>query len=153
MEEDWFKTKFINPRTREGKPQTERLEYARELFESFGMQDERFSGAVMVGSTIRGSGYEEISDIDVVLFYYEESKKEQKPKHENSPGIIELNDYEKVYSTFKHDFQNFEYDLRFKKERESKKYFRIDIRPGIYNLAKFEFSPQNILRIQVLWKH
>lgn len=147
MKEDWFKTKFINPRTKEGKPQTERLEYAREFFESFGTRNEKFSCAVMVGSTMRGSGYEEFSDIDVIIFYYEEPKQEQE---QNFSSILDPDHWKQIH-TFNNDFQNFEYDFRYKKEKESKKYFKIDIRPGIYNLAKIELSPKNILEYAELF--
>ena len=63
MQDDWIKRKFVNPGTAEGKPQTEKLKYARELVESFGVQDSRFSCAVMVSSTMQGYGLKESSDI------------------------------------------------------------------------------------------
>lgn len=144
MKEDWFETKFINPRTAEGKPQTERLEYAKEFFESFGMQDERFSGAAMVGSTVKGSGHKESSDIDVVLFYYEELKQKWEPKRERFPGIVEPAHWTKAYAFF-HDFSVFREKFKLRREKEGKKYFEIDIAPGMHNLAKFEISSKNIL--------
>ena len=69
MQEDWFLKKFVNPRTVEGSPQTEQIRYAKELFEAFGMTDTEFSGASIAGSTMKGYGSKESSDIDVAFFY------------------------------------------------------------------------------------
>jgi predicted nucleotidyltransferase len=74
MREDWFKTKFINPRNIAGEPQIEQLEYTRELFEKLGEKDERFSGVAILGSTVKGYGFKDGSDIDIGLFYNEEPK-------------------------------------------------------------------------------
>lgn len=152
MKEDWFKTKFINPRTVDGEPQTQRLEYAREFFESLGIQDERFSGAVMVGSTMKGCGREENlyykgSDIDIILFYYEEPKKVWEPKRERFPGTIEPAGWVKVW-TFNHDYFKFKKEFESKKEKIGKEYFEIDTRPGEYNLAKIKISQKNILEYE-----
>lgn len=122
MKENWLQTKLVNARTNEGKPQTERLEYARELFESFGMQDPRFSSANLVGSTIKGYGLEEgsdlgeESDIDAILLYYE------------IPTTLE-----QKYA-FLEDFSKFQEEFKLKKKKEGKENFKIDTNPGILNL-------------------
>ena len=125
METDWFKRKFINPRaisvnseTQEEKlvPQTEKLEYARELFEGFGKQDARFSGAVIVGSVMKGYALDKSSDIDVKIFF------EDQEEATNNP----------LSSSVYKDFSQFVKDFQRKKENEEKKSFIIDVRPSIF---------------------
>jgi hypothetical protein len=153
MREDWLQTKLVNPRTNEGKPQTEALKYARELFEAFGMEDPRFSGAVVVGSTMKGYGLES-SDIDVVPIYYEIPRRRWIPKREHFPGIIEPAAWEDDIYTFLEDLDKFQ--KRFKTEREQggKKNFDIDMDPdsvnlthylGIDSLGKVSIAKNNLL--------
>ncbi|MES3032090.1 MAG: hypothetical protein V4699_02500 [Patescibacteria group bacterium] len=137
MQEDWFKRKFINPRTNEGEPQTEKLKYAREFFEALGNKDPRFSGSVIVGSTMKGYGKEN-SDIDAILFYYED------------PERLEV--YSETY-TFYADFFNFERDFKLKRKG---KIFDISTEVGCHNLkynftinpsGKIVLSPKDILHL------
>lgn len=123
-----IETKFVNARTVEGKPQTERLKYFRELFEAFGEKDKRFSGAVVLGSTVKGYGLEEDSDIDVALCYYERPKRKWGQGIEvfGTPGPV---GWREVY-TFTGDFDNFKKEFELKKKEKDEKTFEIDRNPG-----------------------
>src|SRR6185295_15950082 len=129
---DWFKRKFVNPRNAEGKPQTEKLEYAREFFGALGRKDPRFSGVAMIGSTMKGYGHEKSSDIDVALFYSEKPTRELRKGVEvfGTPGPLGWVD---TY-TFMSDFRKFAEKFELKKKKEGKKTFDIDIDPGGANL-------------------
>lgn len=123
---NWFEKKFINPRTAEGELQTERIEYARELFESFGNQEPRFSGAAIVGSAVKGYGLEN-SDIDVALFYKEVPKQGWIPERELM-GIMMPASRAMIYS-FEKDFSDFKENFDEKRRQENKKVFQIDRLP------------------------
>lgn len=120
MREDWFKTKFINPRNIEGEPQIEQLEYTRELFEKLGEKDERFSGIAILGSAVKGYSHKEDSDIDVMIFYYEESEQEADTLWR---------------ATFKKDFSRLKEAFDLEREKNGKKSFKIDTIPGEINLG------------------
>src|SRR3989344_5696595 len=151
MKEDWFKTKFINPRTAEDNPQTERLEYAREFFKAFGEVEPRFSGAAMVGSTMKGYGHEESSDIYVVIFYYE------KPKIEWREGIevfgVRGPVAQTAVYTFGENFSKFQQTFDLERQRADQKTFDIHIAPGTHNSRdyfKINFFGQKKISIENL---
>ncbi|MFA6463410.1 MAG: nucleotidyltransferase domain-containing protein [Candidatus Paceibacterota bacterium] len=133
LENSWFETKFVNPRTVEGEPQTERIEYAKEFFETLGNEDIRFSGASLVGSTMKGVGYDESSDIDAAIFYNEKPKKELLPEREFF-GIKHPAEKALVYS-FEDDFLKFKMKFEKNKIDEGKKIFEIDSRPAMMDLG------------------
>ncbi len=152
MQEDWFKTKFVNPRgitinpetgEKESRSQTEQLQYTRELFEAFGNVDPRFSGVAIVGSTMKGYS-DEKSDIDVTLFYYEEPRKTEPPEPDSWPAV-----------TFPKNFSRFKENFYLRRKEESKRAFFIDIFPSrqenlihyfkIDSAGKIEIAPRNHL--------
>jgi hypothetical protein len=123
---EWFERKFVNPRTGEGLAQTERLEYAREFFEEWGNKDPRFSGAALVGSTMKGYGLGGLSDIDVAVFYQDKPKREWVPESEflgmKSPAQrVLVFSYEKDFGDFKEEFDK-------KRKDQQKSIFEVDVR-------------------------
>ena len=137
----WFERKFVNPRTAEGEPQTERLQYARELFESFGQRDKRFSGAAIVGSTMKGYGVDESSDIDVVLFFKETPVPHKMPETEFL-GIKSPARWVSMH-TFNADFNKFKEEFDSKRVKDKKRTFKIDLDTG-------EFDINNSFKITIL---
>jgi len=132
--EDWFKTKFINPRDKEGNPQTARLEYAREFFKALGEKDARLSGVSILGSTMKGYGNQETSDIDMIVYYYEEGEDVVIPSHKmlgvETPPVTQKVD------TFKKNLALFREEFKLKKTKEGKRNFAFDNDPGPINLRE-----------------
>lgn len=54
MTENAWENKLINPRSKEGQPNFERLEYVRELFKYIRDKDSRVRAVTLVGSTMKG---------------------------------------------------------------------------------------------------
>jgi len=128
MGERWFENKYVNPRTAEGEPQVERLGYARELFESFGETDQRFSGAAIVGSTMKGYGIDDESDIDVALFFKEVPKREWMPASDGPLVATPAGWVQK--HTFHKDFLDFKKEFDAKRTEAGKRIFEIDRNAG-----------------------
>ena len=144
----WFQNKFVNPRSREGKPETERLRYLREFLESFVMKDPRFSGATIVGSTMKGNGLES-SDIDIVLFYYEIHKEDrisqQKNWGMNAPDFFTSTNFLGDFS-----FSKAEFELVKAADPNGGKTFYIDLRPNKHNLSEwFKVDPLGEVTISI----
>lgn len=126
--ENWLKTKFVNPRDIEGRPQAEMLRYIRELFETFGMTDPRFSGAVIVGSTVKGYGQRN-SDIDANVFYCENVS----------------DDYENGWSaSFSGNLYTFMRKFIEKREEDGKTTFDITLVHKNQNLSRINLTPETI---------
>jgi hypothetical protein len=138
MENHWFESKFVNPRTAEGDPQIERLEYARELLESFGEKDKRFSGACIVGSTMKGYGLENESDIDAIIYYVEVPKPGILPEREFM-GMV-MPPTPALFHTFEKDILNFQREFDTRREQDGKKKFAIDRNPGGVGDLRFYFK-------------
>ena len=75
--EEWWKHKLFQPRTMEGDPAKEQLDYIRELFKLASKEDPRLKGITIMGSTLKGYSRlkgENISDIDIATICDESSK-------------------------------------------------------------------------------
>lgn len=138
MENNWFESKFVNPRTVESEPQHERLEYARELFESFSEKDKRFSGACIVGSTMKGYGLKDESDVDVIIYYVEVPKPVILPEREFM-GIV-MPPTPAMSHTFEKDFHDHQKEFDISRQKEGKKIFSIDRNPGGVGDLRFYFK-------------
>ena len=69
--EDWWRHKLFQPKSIEGEPVKEQLDYIRELFE-FARKDSRLKGITIIGSTLKGytsSRKKKVSDIDIAIVY------------------------------------------------------------------------------------
>ena len=67
--EDWWRHKLFQPKSIEGEPVKEQLDYIRELFE-FARKDSRLKGITIIGSTLKGytsSRKKKVSDIDIAI--------------------------------------------------------------------------------------
>lgn len=118
MHEDWYKTKFVSAKNIEGEPHTKQIEYAKKLFEKFGMEDPRFSGAVILGSTMKGYGLEDGRDIDVAIFSSEDR-------------TLRATLFPQIYQNF------YKFLKKFEHEQGETPAFDIDSRPGITYLSDY----------------
>ena len=132
---DWYAKKFINARDIEGEPQAEKIQYVRELFESFGELDKRFSGAAVLGSTMKGYGNGPFSDIDVAVLYDERPKIKYVPGKEAWPetGVHTKGHLGYVHS-FLDDLLAFQTKFNSERRKEGKPVFAVDMNPEFLDL-------------------